>query len=86
MFFHLINRLIFFNSCSREPTREFIYVEGESDEAALEAELEPEEEDLPSVSYSKKHKDIMDILQQLFAHKFKLDEQDFIPESQKIFN
>ena len=62
MSFHFINRLIFFNSCSREPTREFIYVKGESDDAALEAELEPEEEDSPSVTFSKKHRDIMGIL------------------------
>ena len=86
MSFHFINRLIFFSSCSRKPTREFIYVEGESDDAALEAELEPEEEDSPSVTFSKKHRDIMGILNLLFADRFKLEDQEFIPEAQRLFN
>ena len=80
----MINKTINFSYTSREPTREWVYEDGEQGEIYL-PELEPEEEDSASVSFSNQHKSIMKTLYQLFPQKFKLVEQEFIPEAQKLF-
>ena len=67
----MINKTINFSYASREPTREWVYEDGEQDEIYL-PELEPEEEDNPSVSFSNQHKNIMKTLYQLFPQKCKL--------------
>ena len=84
MFFHMINKTINFSYTSREPTREWVYEDGEQGEIYL-PELEPEEADSDSVSFSNQHKSIMRTLYQLFPQKFKLIGQEFIPEAQKLF-
>ena len=80
----MINKTINFSYTSREPTREWVYEDGEQGEIYL-PKLEPEEEDSASVSFSNQHKSIMKTLYQLFPQKFKLIDQEFIPEAQKLF-
>ena len=74
-----------FSDHAREPARDYFYME-EDEREEVEEELEAVEKEQPSVSMTKKHRDIMHSLEKLFKHKFKLEEQEFIPEAQRIFN
>ena len=82
--FPMINKTIIFSYTSREPTREWAYEDGEQSEFQ-QPELEPEDQDEPSVSFSSQHKQIMKNLYELLPHKFRLADQACIPEAHKLF-